>query len=263
MSAAAAKKAVTRERHPPGGGGPAEQFFGTLRLHPGGARLDSKERLECPGCGARRKFYCYSCFSLVGVTRGDEIPLVRLPIKVKVVKHPQERAGKSTAIHARVLAPGEVSIHEFPALPEFADPSSVVLLFPAADAAPLSSIDPATIREVVFVDSTWFQCNAILADPRLQALRRVKISEVNTLFWRPQKNKPPTHLATIEAIYHFFRQYAEAFECSGEYDGRYDDLMFWFVYWHRLIHTGVAARDPAAGGARDAGGASALPMATE
>jgi hypothetical protein len=50
------------------------------------------------------------------------------------------------------------------------------------------------------------------------------------MFWRPQHKKPDTHLATIEAIYHFFRQLA------GEgYNSELDNLLFWFVHQWELI----------------------------
>jgi DTW domain-containing protein YfiP len=119
-------------------------------------------------------------------------------------------------------------------VPVYPDPESTVLLFPSDDATPIEDLDPSTVTKVVFVDSTWFQCNQILADKRLCKLRKVKISSAKTMFWRPQKGKPDTCLATIEAIYHFFKQYSQAFECQP-YDGRYDNLLFWFVHFHTLI----------------------------
>ena len=73
-----------------------------------------------------------------------------------------------------------------------------------------------------------------MTDVRLANVRKVKITAATTMFWRPQKGKPDTCLATIEAIYHFFKQYAAAFECCP-YDGRYDNLLFWFVHYHNLI----------------------------
>ena len=95
---------------------------------------------------------------------------------------------------------------------------------------------------MVFVDSTWFQCHKIVSDERLKRLKKVKITAATTMFWRPQKGKPDTCLATIEAIYHFFKQYAAAFECQP-YDGRYDNLLFWFVHFHRLIQDQYKKKD--------------------
>ncbi len=46
------------------------------------------------------------------------------------IKHPREVPGKSTATHARVLAPDNVSIHIFPDVPAYPDISRVILVYP-------------------------------------------------------------------------------------------------------------------------------------
>ena len=38
-------------------------------------------RTYCPTCGRSRKFYCYSCYHLIGLDP-SEIPRVRLPVKI-------------------------------------------------------------------------------------------------------------------------------------------------------------------------------------
>ena len=38
-------------------------------------------RNQCPGCGRSRKFYCYSCYRLIGLDAND-VPRIRLPIKI-------------------------------------------------------------------------------------------------------------------------------------------------------------------------------------
>lgn len=38
-------------------------------------------RSQCPGCGRSRKFYCYSCYRLIGLDAND-VPRIRLPIKI-------------------------------------------------------------------------------------------------------------------------------------------------------------------------------------
>jgi hypothetical protein len=44
------------------------------------------------------------------------------------------------------------------------------------------------------------------------------------------------YLATIEAIYYLYREYAEAYEMDGKpYDGRYDNLLFYFKFFYNLI----------------------------
>lgn len=46
------------------------------------------------------------------------------------IKHPKELPGKSTATHARILAPDDVSIHILPDVPDYGSHSRVVLIFP-------------------------------------------------------------------------------------------------------------------------------------
>lgn len=42
-----------------------------------------------------------------------------LPLKIDIIKHPNETDGKSTAIHAKLLAPDFVNIYTYPCIPEY------------------------------------------------------------------------------------------------------------------------------------------------
>jgi len=44
---------------------------------------------------------------------------LQLPIKVDILKHPSEVDGKSTAIHAGVIAPDDVTIYTYPCIPDY------------------------------------------------------------------------------------------------------------------------------------------------
>jgi hypothetical protein len=65
----------------------------------------------------------------------------------------------------------------------------------------------------------------------------------NSLFWRHQKNTPLSYLATIEAIYYFFvdlyniteEKLCEKTECINKYDGRYDNLLFFFKHTYNNV----------------------------
>lgn len=46
------------------------------------------------------------------------------------IKHPGEVAGKSTAVHARILSPHHVSIYDYPTVPKYPDLAKVVLVYP-------------------------------------------------------------------------------------------------------------------------------------
>jgi hypothetical protein len=69
--------------------------------------------------------------------------------------------------------------------------------------------------------------------PQLQGLQQITIAPRTTFFWRFQQ-KSPHHLATIEAIYYTYREYAHAYE-TADYHGDYDNLMFYYRFFYRLI----------------------------
>ena len=85
------------------------------------------------------------------------------------------------------------------------------------------------------------------------------LSVARTHFWRyNKKGQGADHLATLEAIYHFVKQYHMAETAAGEgvgggegggggdgdpgeepgppaYDGRFDDLLYFFVHQYNVI----------------------------
>uniref|UniRef100_A0A3P8RLH5 tRNA-uridine aminocarboxypropyltransferase 1 n=1 Tax=Amphiprion percula TaxID=161767 RepID=A0A3P8RLH5_AMPPE len=239
-------------------------------------------RLKCSKCGGSRMFFCYTCCALVGVSL-QEIPSLKLPVKIDIIKHPNETDGKSTAIHAKILAPGDVTIYTYPCIPEY-EKDKVVLVFPGPGAVSVqhmmqrlhdrsssrshdSSDEPCVkrrkseevqgpaenlesgspdeakssesrvypLQKVVFIDSTWNQTNKISTDERLQDLLQVELQMRKTCFWRRQKGKPDTYLATIEAIYYFLKDFHE--NClAQEYSGEYDNLLFFYSYLHTVIN---------------------------
>ena len=50
---------------------------------------------------------------------------MQLPLKVDIIKHPNECDGKSTSAHAAVLAPDDVRVFTYPCIPDYPDPSKV------------------------------------------------------------------------------------------------------------------------------------------
>ncbi|XP_015231129.1 PREDICTED: DTW domain-containing protein 1 isoform X1 [Cyprinodon variegatus] len=248
--------------------------------------LDSAQqrgRLKCSKCGGSRMFFCYTCCSLVGVGM-QEIPVIKLPVKIDIIKHPNETDGKSTAVHAKILASNDVTMYTYPCIPEY-EKDKVVLVFPGPGAVSVqdmiqclrdrsknrsedpfdepcvkrlktegqTSTDVASdqlktpdeantsdskvypLQRVVFIDSTWNQTNKISTDERLQGLLQVELKLRKTCFWRTQKGKPDTYLATIEAIYYFLKDFHQ--HCLlQEYTGEYDNLLFFYSYLHSLVN---------------------------
>lgn len=79
---------------------------------------DINGRMACPKCSKSRKFFCYNCCVPVQGME-DRFPRVQLPVQIDIIKHKQEIDGKSTAIHAAILAPDNVNIYTYPDIPEY------------------------------------------------------------------------------------------------------------------------------------------------
>ncbi|KAM4677287.1 tRNA-uridine aminocarboxypropyltransferase 1 isoform 1-T2 [Discoglossus pictus] len=238
-----------------------------------------KGRSKCPKCHSSRMFYCYSCYVPVETVPIDAIPCVKLPVKIDIIKHPNETDGKSTAAHAKLLAQEDVTVYTYPCIPEYEDNKhEIVLVFPGPNSVSLQdslfhlrkhipqerdlNYKPSTkrlkcnvenddsenkdsgvgennaniehIKKVVFIDSTWNQTNKIVLDERLQGLVQVELTERKTCFWRHQKGSPDTYLSTIEAIYYFMVDY-HTLILKRDYNGDYDNLLFFYSFMHRLI----------------------------
>jgi len=207
--------------------------------------LDNQEsRQPCSLCCKSRKFFCYSCYLPLASIK-HLIPSVELPVQIDIVKHPGEVEGKSTAVHAPILAPGHVKIHLFPNIPDYSN-ERALLVFPGKDSKSLDQIcDDISKRgssehsfpytKIVFIDSTWNQCRKICEDDRIKNLPRVVIESRQSMFWRYQRGKPREYLATIEAVYYFCVEYDKVV-VGREYHGQYDDMLFFFKFMYQKIH---------------------------
>lgn len=218
-----------------------------------GLRISSTEpvnsqsaRESCPRCCKSRKYFCYTCYVPIKSLH-SAFPKVKLPIKIDVVKHSREVEGKSTAVHAAVLAPDDVTMYTYPDIPDYSK-ESAILVFPGdrsqkleqiinsvADDGDVTEVTLFPYTKVVFIDSTWNQCYGMVQDSRLSGLPRVEIMSRNTIFWRYQKGKPKEYLATIEAIYYFLVDFHNIV-LKSDYLGEYDNLLFLFKFMYNKIH---------------------------
>jgi hypothetical protein len=99
--------------------------------------LDTIEKAHCPDCNRNVRYFCNRCLKLVNCPPGA-IPQLKLPIKLDVIKHEQERDGKSTALHAKILAPDDVEVYAWKDMPKYENVDRLLLLFPS----PVSEDDP-------------------------------------------------------------------------------------------------------------------------
>ncbi|KAG8345421.1 DTW domain [Trypanosoma vivax] len=191
-----------------------------------------KERRPCAKCGKRRQYYCYDCLTVVHPE--SHPPPLRLPLNVHVILHPGEARSKSTSLAASTISP-DIHITSYPGLPTDLDPECTLLLYPSAHSTELGSVEfLESYKNVIFIDSTWQQSKAIARDERLQKYRHVRIKSQMSLFWRFQNNDP-TYLATVEAIYHFLKEFIIHKNMHREgvdkplYNGEVDDILFYYI----------------------------------
>ncbi|NXI59734.1 DTWD1 protein, partial [Chloroceryle aenea] len=98
-------------------------------------------RSKCPRCSSSRMFYCYTCFVPVETVPTKEIPTVKLPLNDDIIKHPNETDGKSTAVHAKLLAPDDVTIYKYPCIPEYKEKRhEIALVFPGFNSVSVKDI---------------------------------------------------------------------------------------------------------------------------
>lgn len=91
--------------------------------------LDTIEKKHCPTCNKNVRYFCNKCLHLVNCPEGA-VPQLKLPIKLDIIKHEQERDGKSTALHAKILAPQDVEVYAFKEMPKYENVDRLLLLFP-------------------------------------------------------------------------------------------------------------------------------------
>uniref|UniRef100_A0A1B6CI90 tRNA-uridine aminocarboxypropyltransferase 1 n=1 Tax=Clastoptera arizonana TaxID=38151 RepID=A0A1B6CI90_9HEMI len=193
-------------------------------------------RSTCKNCKKSRKYFCYTCYKPVPDLE-KFVPKVKLPLKIDIIKHCRERSGKSTATHAAVLAPDDVTIYTYPNIPEYGKDEKVVLIYPGKNAKSIFEtveifkkklsqtetedkvvIENHGITRAVFIDSTWNQSHGIYKDPKLQALPCVVLQSRISQFWRYQSGSPRWYLSTIEAIHQFLIDlvYTNYFKCCED-----------------------------------------------
>ncbi|XP_054858708.1 tRNA-uridine aminocarboxypropyltransferase 1 [Eublepharis macularius] len=111
-------------------------------------RAQKQGRSKCPKCNSSRMFYCYTCYILVETVPTKDIPVVKLPLKIDIIKHPNETDGKSTAVHAKLLAPEDVTIYTYPCIPDYEEMKhEIALIFPGPNSV--------SVNDIVSLQNKW------------------------------------------------------------------------------------------------------------
>lgn len=124
---------------------PRKYPFKNMRLEDYSVLDTIEGRFDCPRCQRSRKLFCYSCYIPVG-NLGEIIPKVKVPVKIDIIKHKKEIDGKSTAVHAAILAPGQVNIYTYPDMPDYSHEENVVLIFPSAASVTVAELFKRNVR---------------------------------------------------------------------------------------------------------------------
>lgn len=112
--------------------------FPNLNINDISELFELKERFECIGCKKSRKFFCYTCSSPNPDVK--EVPHIKTPFKIDIIKHKKELVGKSTSCHAKLVAPDDVEIFEYPSIPDYKEEDKAVLIFVSPDSVDIKSL---------------------------------------------------------------------------------------------------------------------------
>ncbi len=87
-----------------------------------------------------------------------------------------------------------------------------------------------------------------MKEENIKNLKMVKIQTEKTVFWRYQTGMQDTSLATIEALYFFFRDYEVALNCGkdySKYNHKWDNFLWFYAYNYKIIQDAYTTGDKA------------------
>ncbi|CAF99855.1 unnamed protein product, partial [Tetraodon nigroviridis] len=151
-------------------------------------------RLKCSKCGGSRKFFCYTCCLLVGVTQED-VPLIKV-----VMVFPGPRAVSVQDMMQHLHDQSNSGMHHTCDEPKRKRLKCDELgnsRCTAESEAETKDTEPRQrpLQRVVFIDSTWNQTNKISTDERLQDLLQVELKMRKLVFGVIRReNRTPTWL---------------------------------------------------------------------
>lgn len=72
-------------------------------------RAQMTGRSKCPKCNGSRMFYCYTCFSLVGVNQ-DDVPKIKVSMKMNFTNERQNRMRSTSKFAVNCIILSEISL---------------------------------------------------------------------------------------------------------------------------------------------------------
>ncbi|CAH0476695.1 unnamed protein product [Peronospora belbahrii] len=221
--------------------------------------LAAWQRIPCTSCERSYKFYCPKCNIPLGVPSNVTVPLLTLPLHIHVWF--QDKIKKSTAPHAKILAPQDVEIIPYPPVSQDRDNSisytykNAVVVYPSFEAKTLDEITIEELRDIrtlIFIDCPWQKAPAIMTDNAINKLRHVKLAQPprDSNFWRYHKAGAGC-VSTIEAIHLMLEEYTAAAKKAaitlpeGSATTQLPDLLFFFkLQFTRITKQFESEADP-------------------
>lgn len=186
--------------------------------------LNRTERSTCPRCGRHVRWYCCWCCETVGC---PDFSKVQAPIPVTFLLYEGEKRPKSSAPGVAAVAENiDISVLRLGAdgvSPRICDDS--VLLYPDETALAVHDVDWSTVKRIYILDCTWNQVVRCTRTAALRRLRKVKISNQRTIFWRLHLQKDPHCLSSAESLYFLLRE----LHALGHITTNLDDLIVFFI----------------------------------
>nr|CCA27733.1 conserved hypothetical protein [Albugo laibachii Nc14] len=177
------------------------------------------QRETCAICNTSCKFYCPTCCIPMNAPPNLTVPKIDLPLQVYI--YFRDKVKKSTAPHAKVIAPRHSHIipmtttSEFPAF----DATKTLVVYPtntAENLFQLNAADLSKIENLVFIDSSWKKAPSVLQHSSLSNLRCVKLAHppAQSKFWRYHEAGEGC-ISTIEAIEMMLQEYLLAISTAN------------------------------------------------
>ncbi|XP_075750847.1 tRNA-uridine aminocarboxypropyltransferase 1 isoform X2 [Rhipicephalus microplus] len=176
------------------------------RLHISSSKFleDITERGVCPECHKSRMYFCYTCLTALTSIR-DKIPRIQvLLIFPGENAKPLEKMWEMSVQNGYTTGPCVVCAQKHVTIPW---------------------------KTLLFIDSTWKQTKRIYLDAKIKGLPCAVLEGGQSAFWRPQRGKPSSWLATAEAVHLAVTRLLALQGCAGHVD----DLLFFFKFFYAKI----------------------------
>eukprot|EP00127_Corallochytrium_limacisporum_P007025 Clim_evm33s240 gene=Clim_evmTU33s240 len=221
-----------------------------LKLSPSGPLEDITKhegRHKCETCGKRQAFYCAYCIKPFTST----VPRVDTPIRLIIARHKAQQESNSSVIPLRLLNPDQTQLYLYnqnsqkqleieQQVLSSHERDRCLVLYPSVNAIPLEDVTADQFnhyQSLVVLDCRWSVASGMATRPPYADMQHVSLGRFasKSLFWRCTMRDEGGFMCSLEAIYVFLRRRFDVLCPDIDYDGRYDDLLWYFMYQRNLI----------------------------